>query len=253
MMPYKYVCMYVYIHIYIRTHVHHTDEANMISRKHTQRDDDIKEGLVRVWGLAVIHCNALQRTATHCNTLQYTAIHCKHTTTQMISVLVWGRSATHCKTLQTHCDTHCNTLQYRRYQGTLCSCLRSLCNTLQHSKTMQHTATHCKDCNRQQHTATQMISREALLMPGVALHHVATHCNAQQHTTITLQPHCNTLQHRQYQGRLCSCLRSLCTTLQYTATHCNTLQHTATHYNSVQHRWYQERNCFALRWQRDEV
>ena len=84
--------------------------------------------------------------------------------------------------------------------------------------TPQHIATHC---NALQHTRTFSRMKDDL-------RHPATHCNKLQHTATklnTLHAHCNTLQHN----------APRCNTLQPSAPRCNTLQHTRTNTLGCRH------------------
>jgi len=135
---------------------------------------------------------------------------------------------------------HCNALQH------------ALCNTLHHTlswgilargfllmirdkKTRQDTATRslqhiiCNTLNIQhtQHT-THTLNRRML-----AHQHIATQCNALQHTAT----HSNRMMESVFlltiEASKLGCTH--CNTLRHTATHCNTLQHTATHRHTPPH------------------
>ena len=135
-------------------------------------------------------CNVI---ATHCNPLQHTATHCIQARRPSRLAVVVSRHI--------HCNT---TLQ-----------LAVTNNTLQHSDTLQHTATLCK--------MTLSLSY-CCISTHTLQHNSATHYNTLQHTAT----HCNTLQHTadKRDDLLAQPLLYLDTR---TATqHCNTLQHTVT-------------------------
>jgi len=161
----------------------------------------------------------------------------------------WAYRCNNCATDPTCCvcaacfqDSSCHELG-----RCMCCILLHICHTRQYTCihtnltavcTVQHTATHCNNCNTLQHNAH-------------TLHYTAAHCTTLQHTALhcsTLQhtaAHCNTLKHtathcstlltrciaRQHTATHCNTLQ----TLQHTATYCSTLQHTATHYSTLQH------------------
>jgi len=75
------------------------------------------------------------------------------------------------------------------------------------------------------HTYTHIHTHTCMHTQGAGLKNeekiMKTLCNTLQQSAT----HCNTLQHT----------ATHCNSLQRTATHCNSLQHTATHYNALQH------------------
>jgi len=123
-------------------------------------------------------------------------------------------------------------------QEASCSMHSSYCNILQHTVSLQHTATHCvtKKATCSMHSSSwntlKYTSADAATSCNTQIHlnreifccqsHSGTHRNTLQHTT-TCSMHSSyhyTLQHT----ATCSMHSSCCNTLQHTATHCNTLR-----------------------------
>jgi len=136
------------------------------------------------------YCNTLQHAATHCNTLQHTATHYRvpnklrrcYFASHFLPMSPVGKAHLAGIDMQDNGD---ETFSRRLSAATHC-------NTLQHTATLQATATYYKTM---QHTTT----------PCNTLQQIATHCNTLQHTAAYYK------------------------TMQHTTTPCNTLQHTATH------------------------
>jgi hypothetical protein len=117
----------------------------------------LKIHAMRQVSAAVMHCNALQHTATLYNALQHTATHCN----------TLQHTATHCNT-PPYTTQHCNTFVTHTHPYLKIHAMRQVSAAVMH-------------CNALPHTATLYN----------ALQHTATHCNTLQYTAI----HCNTLQY----------------------------------------------------------
>ena len=125
-----------------------------------------------------------------------------------------------CNTLQ-RTAAHCNTC-LGTYDMVHASAVPL--DSLQHTVTLQHTATHC---NTLQHTAVHCITLQHIAAHCSTLKHTATHCNT-LHNTLHLFSHLlGALGHLRH-GACLGC------TSWFIASHCNTLQHTATHCNTSQ-------------------
>ena len=118
-------------------------------------------------------------------------------------------------------------------QGVALEVKRKVSDTLasiqkyRHSRTLQHTATHCNTLERTVSDSLAIIKTQRC---SRTLQHTARRCNTLQHTAT----HC--LRHA-----------AIIKTQRRSRTHCNTLQHTATHCNtlSLTH-WSASRRSVAL-------
>jgi len=121
------------------------------------------------------------------------------------------------------CSVRCSVMT--AYRNTCAAGCRWLLGMITKA-TLQHIATHC---NAQQHTAARRSTLQQTTIPAAGTHRrLKRHCNTPQHTAT----HRNTLQtHHTCCGRT----RAAQVALQHPTTHCNTLQHTATHCNTLQY------------------
>jgi len=208
------------------------------------------------------HCNTLQHTATHCNTLQHTAIHCnkqvpdayqpdqKYIHYVRVGATKGGMGANHqvvavcCSVLQcvAVCCKVCSGLQRVAVGRRYWALIWSYTNIQKiHGIALQHIATHC---NTLQHNTLQHKLQLAHTW------HRWTHCNTlnhtqqllthsrsiivKKHTTVTLRMVCFGVIPPEYSNDTLYLTAPHRNSPQLTATHCNSLQLIATHCNSLQ-------------------
>jgi len=112
---------------------------------------------------AVMHCNALQHTATLCNRLQQTSTHWNTLEHTAIHCSTLQHTAIHHTTLQHNSNTHTPMSKDPRYLSNQC------CNVMYYYA-LQHTATHF---NAPQHAAMQSNTLATQAHPYLKIHAIS--------------------------------------------------------------------------------